>query len=201
MTHDRRKDVCMKTLIWNGSPRKNGNSQDVINEICRDLEGEYRIVDAYRSQIAPCVDCRYCWTHKGCCVQDEMQEIYAFLEVCDNILIVSPLYFMQLTGPLLSVFSRLQAYFSMRIFQKQQPFAKKKKGAVLFVAGSVRDSFDSAYKTAHICLKEMGAEKILLPVGFHGTDETPVREQEDFLKEIDKILYFFQGESRRKEKE
>jgi len=48
-----------------------------------------------------------------------MQEIYKYIEECDNILIASPLYFSELTGKLLVVGSRLQTYFCARFFRKQ----------------------------------------------------------------------------------
>lgn len=103
----------MKTLIFNGSPRKNGDTMGLINEFIKELDGEYKIVNAYYCDIKPCIDCRYCWKNDGCCQQDEMQEVYKYIEECDNILIASPIYFSELTGPLLSVMSRLQTkYFT-----------------------------------------------------------------------------------------
>lgn len=56
------------------------------------------IVYAYRCDISPCVDCRYCWENNGCAIEDEMQAVYRFLQECDNILIASPIYFSELTG-------------------------------------------------------------------------------------------------------
>ena len=37
----------MKTLILNGSPRKNGDTVSLISKIIEDLKGDYMIVDAY----------------------------------------------------------------------------------------------------------------------------------------------------------
>lgn len=37
----------MKTLIFNGSPRKNGDTKSLINHMTESLNGEYKIVDAY----------------------------------------------------------------------------------------------------------------------------------------------------------
>ena len=51
----------MKTLILNGSPRPNGNTVALINELKKHLEGEVIELSAFRSNIAPCVDCRGCW--------------------------------------------------------------------------------------------------------------------------------------------
>ena len=64
----------MKTLIFNGSPRVHGDTVSLINRLTKSLEGEYRVVDVYRSNISPCIDCRYCWENSGCVIKDEMQD-------------------------------------------------------------------------------------------------------------------------------
>ena len=77
----------MKTLIFNGSPRKNGDTVSLIRKVTEGLEGEYKIVNAYYCNISPCIDCRYCRRKPGCAIQDEMQEIYDYIEDCDLSLI------------------------------------------------------------------------------------------------------------------
>lgn len=92
----------MKTLIINGSPRVNGDTNSLINIVKERIAGEYKIVDAYRCNISPCLDCRFCRENSGCAIQDEMQEVYEYINDCDNILIASPIYFSELTGKVLS---------------------------------------------------------------------------------------------------
>ncbi|MBR1554716.1 MAG: flavodoxin family protein, partial [Oscillospiraceae bacterium] len=116
----------MKTLIINGSPRKNGHTAGLIGEFVSHLTGEYWIVDAYRSTLSPCIDCRYCWQSQGCSIQDEMQKIYPYLQECDNILLASPIYFSELTGKVLDFGSRLQTYYCAEKFRKKQAFRKPK---------------------------------------------------------------------------
>ncbi len=116
----------MKTLILNGSPRITGDTSQLIEKVTEKLWGEYRIVDAYRCNISPCIDCRYCWGKRGCAINDEMQEIYGYIQDCDNVLIASPIYFSELTGKLLDVGSRLQTYWCARYFRKEEPVMKKK---------------------------------------------------------------------------
>lgn len=43
----------MKTLILNGSPREQGNTVVLIEKIIQDLQGKYRIVNAFRCNISP----------------------------------------------------------------------------------------------------------------------------------------------------
>lgn len=97
----------MKTLIFNGSPRKNGGTATLIKELKSCLPGEVFIVESYRADISPCVDCRYCWTNEKCAIDDEMQNVYRHIDEADNIIIASPIYFGELTGSLLNLMSRL----------------------------------------------------------------------------------------------
>ena len=62
----------MKTLILNGSPRPGGDTASLLRLLTEDLTGEHQQVDAYRADISPCVDCRFCWTHSGCAIQKAM---------------------------------------------------------------------------------------------------------------------------------
>lgn len=125
----------MKTLIFNGSPRKNGDTMTLINEFTKHLDGEYKIINAYYCNIRPCIDCRYCWKNNGCSQNDKMQEVYKYIQECDNILMASPLYFSELTGQLLAIISRLQTYWCAKFFRNVNPIDKEKKGGIFLVGG------------------------------------------------------------------
>ena len=118
----------MKTLIFNGSPREDGDTAMLIDVFTSHLEGERKIINVFDCNITSCNDCRYCWTNKGCSIQDEMQEVYDYIQDCDNILIASPIFFSELTGQLLVVTSRLQTYFCARSLRNETPIDKPKKG-------------------------------------------------------------------------
>lgn len=124
----------MKTLIINGSPRKNGDAAALIDQLMLHLEGEVRVISCY-DNISPCIDCRYCWKNDGCALQDDMQAVYAYLADCDNIVLASPIWFSSLSGPALNLGSRFQRYFASRFFQKKPPALKPKKGLLIFVGG------------------------------------------------------------------
>ncbi|MCH5201480.1 MAG: flavodoxin family protein [Oscillospiraceae bacterium] len=180
----------MKTLILGGSPRRNGDTASLVEIITGKIKGECKIVEAYRCDISPCVDCRHCWKNSGCAIDDEMQEIYSYIQECDNILIASPVYFSELTGKLLDVGSRLQTFYCARAFRKEEPVPKPKKGAVV-LAGGGDGSIDTAYKTACILLRQMNCRDIHEAVYSHNTNVKPAIEDEKVLAGIDSILHFF----------
>lgn len=178
-----------KTLILNGSPRKNGNTAQIINKLTKLLQGEYKVIDAYYCNISPCMDCRWCKEHSGCCIDDEMQDIYKYIQECDNIIIASPIYFSELTGKLLDVGSRLQTYFSAQYFRNENPISKPKKGAVVLVGGG-DGNMNTAYDTACTLLKRMNVTDIFYAVCSHNTNIKPALEYESFVKQIVDITDF-----------
>ncbi|MDP4090616.1 MAG: flavodoxin family protein [Bacillota bacterium] len=182
----------MKTLIFNGSPRKHGDTMALISEFINHLEGESMIVHAYDCNIQPCVDCRYCWENAGCYINDDMQEVYNYIQECDNILIASPLYFSELSGQLLAVTSRLQTYFCARFFRKVKPIEKEKKGGVMIVGGG-DGSIENAYKTACRLLHHMNAGDIAPVVCSHNTNNIPAKDDIKALESSKNLALFLRG--------
>lgn len=126
----------MKTLILNGSPRKDGHTVALINEMKGTLEGDIKIVNCYTAKISPCVDCRYCFTNKGCSIKDEMQDIYDYLVDCDAVVIASPMHFGTLSAKTISVASRFQSYWSSRHVRKvNKDNLKHKYGTLIITTG------------------------------------------------------------------
>ena len=182
----------MKTLVLNGSPRKNGDTVSLINVVSDSLEGDIRKVDTYftETEISPCIDCRYCRDKEGCAIHDGMDAVYAYIQECDNILVASPIYFSELTGRLLDFGSRLQTYYSARFFQHRVPIAKPKRGAVILVGGGDGD-MGKAYDTACTLLTCMNCKEIYPLVFSHNTDKTPAVEDGSCLNGVKRIAGFF----------
>mgnify|MGYP000274789649 FL=1 len=159
----------MKTLIINGSARKNGDTHSMIQELIKQLEGEYFILQAHSCNIHACVDCRYCWEHPQCCVQDGWQELDAYLRECDNVVIASPIYFCEITGPVLSVLSRLQVYWAAKTFRSEKLLTKPKRGGMILLGGG-KGTATAPMNTAAVLLKQMNVKEIFDPVCCFTTD-------------------------------
>lgn len=172
----------MKTLIINGSPREQGNTAALIAELRRHLPGEIVEISAFRSNIAPCVDCRACWTTAKCAVQDDMQIIYD--DDFDNVVLASPVYFGTLPGQVLNLMSRMQPWHCATYFLKKPLEQKKKKAAVILTAGGKNNTA----RTQHHILAMMrmlnahGHEEhqVVSPM----TDTLPAAQDENALKGV-----------------
>jgi multimeric flavodoxin WrbA len=173
----------MKTLILNGSPKSNGDTVALIKELCKYLEGEIKVVSAHFDNISPCVDCRYCWTHSGCAVKDGMQNIYRYLEDCDNIVIASPIWFSELSGPLLNLASRIQTYYAAYHFRREKTVIKPKRSMLMLVGGQ-NGTERKAVETAHTIFKLFNALPCIASVFSLDTDNVPASEDKNALYKI-----------------
>ena len=172
----------MKTLIFNGSPRKNGNTAFLVNLLAKNLRGEVIINNTCEADIGPCRDCRYCWEHLSCSILDGMQKFYKEIVECDNIVIASSINFSELTGTLLNVASRLQMFYAARRFLNTEPVTKEKKGAIILCGGGDGKP-DKAISTAKILLKTMNAHAISTICSLQ-TDTAPSSSDEQAIAQI-----------------
>ena len=174
--------MARKTLIINGSPRVKGNTAALIAQLRRHLEGEVIELSAFRSGIAPCVDCRGCWKTAKCVVKDGMQVIYD--DDFDNVVIASPVYYSTLPGAVLSLMSRLQPWHAATFFLKQPLVQRPKKAAAILTAGG-KGNQDGTHHHLRAFFRMLNAE------GFRehtvcspNTDTIPAWEDEEAMQAV-----------------
>jgi len=176
----------MKTLIINGSPRKNGDTMTLIDEFQKHLQGDIKIKNTYLSSVRPCSDCRYCWEHSVCAINDEMQNVYKLIDEADNIIIASPIYFSELSGSLLQFASRLQYFWASKYKRYEAVLCEKKRSGIVILVGGGDGNAEQPLKTAKILLRLMGATFIDSMLS-HNTDKIPSKDDIDALIKVREI--------------
>lgn len=103
----------MKYCILMGSPRKNGNTFELLKPFTEELDlnqVQYDLVWLYDKHIEPCIACRNCqkdWTIFGCPYNDDMQDIFDKICNSDMIILATPIYTWYCTPPMKSLLDRL----------------------------------------------------------------------------------------------
>lgn len=174
----------MKTLILTGSPRKKGHTASLVNCLTDGLSGEVEILSLdNRTDIKPCRDCRYCFSHARCCIQDPMQEIYEKLDAADAVIFAAPVYFYNIPGSMKAVLDRLQVYWASVVRGDKKP--AHKKGGILLVGGAPESpgQFAGAIQTLQYMLDDLGAvcEGI---VTMGGSDKKGLADRADVQEKI-----------------
>lgn len=133
----------MKTLLINGSPKKEGNTFIALNEVKKVLEAEgieTEIVHVGHLPLRGCAACFRCSELKRCVFDDIVNDMAEKFHESDGLVIGSPVYYASPTGALVSFLDRL--FLST-------PFDKTMKvGAAVTVArrGGMSSTFDTLNK-------------------------------------------------------
>ncbi|WAJ25298.1 flavodoxin family protein [Lacrimispora xylanolytica] len=105
--------MAKRIVLLNGSPRKNGNTELLANAFIKGAKDSGNTVTSFhvgRMKISGCMDCKYCHSHPGECVQkDDMQEIYNALYRADILVFASPVYWFGMTAHIKSAIDRMYA--------------------------------------------------------------------------------------------
>ncbi|MBN2154699.1 MAG: flavodoxin family protein [Candidatus Lokiarchaeota archaeon] len=107
----------MKTiLIFNGSPRNNGNTSilcDTLSQSIKNHNGKTEIYAVNSMNIHPCRACDVCMKNKdGMCVQqDDMIPLYGKILDASGIVFAAPIYWFNYSAQLKLVIDRFYALF------------------------------------------------------------------------------------------
>ena len=100
----------MKVLILNGSPRKNGNTKHILDEMIKTFkeEGvETELVEVGSKAIRGCACCGYCSKNGKCVFEDGVNEAAKSFAESDGLVVASPVYYASANGTLISFLDRL----------------------------------------------------------------------------------------------
>ncbi len=106
--------MSKKIVILNGSPRKNGNTSELVKAFTEGAESAGNTVTEFfldKMNINGCKGCFGGHSNKECpCVQqDDMNEIYPVVKECDVIVLATPLYYWNMSGQIRTAIDRLFA--------------------------------------------------------------------------------------------
>lgn len=98
-----------KIVIYNGSPRMDGNTVTILNAIAqgaRDQGAEVSFNTLFKMKFMACQSCFHCRINDECIIKDELHKSFEKLKEADAVVVGSPIYFMQMTGPVKNMYDR-----------------------------------------------------------------------------------------------
>ncbi|HEX9061664.1 MAG TPA: flavodoxin family protein [Clostridia bacterium] len=127
----------MNITAYNGSPRKNGNTQLIIEKI---LESPSRkgintgVVNLNELNFKGCQACYYCKSHNNQCIlKDDMQEVHKSVLSSDVLIFGSPVYMWQITAQFKLFLDRLYNFYNLNA----PSCVKDKKLILVFTQGQL----------------------------------------------------------------
>ncbi len=115
----------MKVIAINGSPRKNGNTNQALKIMADELEQqgiEVEIIQIGHMDIHGCIHCGYCWTSEEnqCVFKDDIvNETAKKLRGADGFILGSPTYYAGIAGTMKAFLDRVfftsSGYFKYKV--------------------------------------------------------------------------------------
>ncbi len=125
-------------LAISGSPRKDGNSDTLLNEFLRGMKENGLDAEVYHLRdldIKHCKGCNSCFESGYCHIKDDMQILYARLEAADMIVLATPVYFSGMSSLMKQMVDRCQCLWARKEVMGQKIGPPGRKGFLLCVGG------------------------------------------------------------------
>lgn len=145
----------MNVLAFNGSPRRGGNTELLMQEAVRgtnDAGAAVTVFDLNWLSIRPCQNCGGCAETGVCIVPDDMQKIHQAIKAADRIIIASPIFFFGLSGQTKIMIDRCQPFwYDKYIRLKPVPAGPAgRKGLLLLVGGMKLSARNRGFECAEV---------------------------------------------------
>lgn len=152
----------MKIVAFNGSPRKNGNTELLLKETIKAIKEKGHDVLIYSlndMDIRPCQDCGGCDNTGECTISDDMDRIYGSIREADRIILASPIFFFGLSGQTKIMIDRCQSFWCEKYLLKR-PMSDSKRGLLLVVGGMKKElGVQCAEATAKAFFRTVSVQK------------------------------------------
>ena len=155
----------VKVLGLFGSPRREGNTEILLQEALKGAEKEGAKVERlYISDFTftPCKECHGCDATGNCVILDDMQKIYPKLLEADVVILASPIFFYGVTAWAKSLIDRTQPLWVRKYLLKDsssEKGGKRRKGFFISVGATKGPKvFDGAILTVKYFFDVLNAE-------------------------------------------
>jgi multimeric flavodoxin WrbA len=176
----------IKIAAIHGSPRKNHNSDTLLNAVLEGMkEQELQVSHIYTAfeNINPCTACNACLSKTGCIIKDYMQEAYEILDEADIVITATPVFFHSVTAQLKAFIDRTQAVWAGKYVLGSNVISRKRRlGYAVCTGGPPEEKsyFDCTLKVLDIFHKCINA-KLVGTITVADVDARQVKLREDVL--------------------
>jgi multimeric flavodoxin WrbA len=140
-------------IAFNGSPRRGGNTQILLDEAIRgakDQGADVTVFNLNALSLRPCQNCGGCDDTGRCVIMDDMQAIHAAIRSADRLIVASPIFFFSVSAQTKIMIDRCQAFWSEKYVHKKPipPGPAGRKGLLILVGGMKQDAKNKGFECA-----------------------------------------------------
>jgi len=157
-------------VIVNGSPRLDGNTSTLLNAVARGAEDGGAAVTFYtlfKMKFMACQGCFYCRVNDDCVIKDGLHELLQRIKTAHGVVVGSPIYMMQMTGPVKNMYDRL---FALTDTSYRPRFGTKKMLTVYSQGYEDPHMFESYFQYTAAMFPALGFNLVENIVSVNGND-------------------------------
>ena len=162
----------MKNILFiNGSPRKNGNTETLLEKMIEGAKDKKANIKSYNLvdlNYKGCQSCFYCKSNDGCGLKDDMQELYKEIKKADVMVIGTPIYMWQMTS-LTKAF--LERFYALWVRNPQAPVIQGKSCVLAFTYGAQEGTFDNYINSINDLFNFGGMMKVIETIKVGGLND------------------------------
>lgn len=183
-----------EVLIINGSPRKNKNCFNMINEITKELidsKISYKVFDIYDMNIEYCTACGFCEKTGYCKFKDDMTPMYDMFDKAKGTIVVSPVHFDCISAKVKTVVDRTQAIYASKYILNKPSIDRNKKRIGMYIAVGGSSPYKSQFKGGQIVMdfffKSINT-KLMYNYYLNNSDKVAFIENNQAIKDLKKYI-------------
>ena len=157
-------------VIVNGSPRMDGNTATLLNAVAKGVEDGGAAAVFYtlfKMKYMACQGCFFCRINEDCVVKDGLHELLQKIKEAHAVVIGSPIYMMQVTGPVKNMYDR---FFPLTDTSYNPRFGTKRMVTVYSQGFDNPQMFESYFEYTASMFPALGFELIENIVSTNGND-------------------------------
>ena len=153
----------MLILGIQGSPRKNGNTFELLSAFMAEAAGlgaRTQVIEAGQLDITPCRELKVCERKGFCPLQDDMESsVFPLLWQADLIVMATPVFFYSVPAQLKALIDRAQTLWARKYCLKLEDPGRKWRSGFVLAAGATRGEnlFQGLNLTAKYFFDAIGA--------------------------------------------
>jgi len=145
-------------VVFNGSPRMDGNTVtilDLVAQGARDNRAKVNFYTLFKMKFMACQSCFACRMQEDCVINDELREALQKVKTADAVVIGSPIYIIQISGPVKKQYDR---FLPLMDVEGKPRFGTKKVLTVYSQSMDDVHTYDSYYEYTAAMYPSFGFE-------------------------------------------
>lgn len=174
-----------KTIsLFAGSPRKNGNTefimQRIFDQLIKNTNAEVKYFSLIDYDINRCIGCRSCMQLKHCIIQDDdFEDIFKAVKDSDVTIWGAPVYWMAPPGIMKDFIDRTHGYYAC------EPMLTGQEAYIINIA--TESGFRNHEAVMRSWLEWYGAE-IKATVDIYAREKDDIRNNPEKIKQVDEFI-------------